>query len=625
MTTRRGRVYEAYTQTFGESAEDAIKAPKGVMTGARLGPVWGPYTPGCKENGKPELKNRNLTFASQAETHTLGLEYIANGSYNTVYGVKDTSIPLILRVSIPLESEAGEAAGAENSKKRKRSEEQREERLERRATEDRLTELQFMRRMGKLGIGPRVYATVMFADHRTTGLFTEKLEMSLFDAELCPYLTRAAFVDADAESALVDLYARSSRLFECIDTKSPNVLFTPGHPGADARIAMIDMDPGFCRDAAHSSTGRPTRTITTLADLNAHLSRSGASSDSEVLDSACISLLVHCICSMERLHPKYKGNDTASGYGFPYPRVAACLYNNWPYVWSLVLKHRAMQSSGFNAAYMVAHYHFANEKQKLTRDDCDRRVRDAIARALYAPMTRLLLMTKGCDVHTNSTEDKIEIVRIRQIKVVSGDMYVRLARVHSATGGEDTEMSKALNADDTLDELCKLASRRELHHKEFRCRSSIKKGEPMCCHDPGDTSCVTASSVGVRYSDGAYREPALLKEPKWRDTVSIDPEKTLEKLSHDETARFLCHEMNAIAQSRENSHYLVARMIHKRTRWTGSDLVSMVNTPANEPNEMLAGLKRLGTPSDLAASLVERIKRYIKDGRTISQIGPCAD
>jgi hypothetical protein len=240
-------------------------------------------------------------------------------------------------------------------------------------------------------------------------------------------------------------------------------------------------------------------------------------------------LLIHCICSMARLHPEYKGNDTASGYGFPYPRVAAHMYNNWPYVWSLVLKHRTMQS-GFNAAYMVAHYHFANEKQKLTRDDCDRRVRDAIARAICAPMTRLLLMTKGRDVREDSANDKINIVEIGTRRVVSGDMYVRLARVHDATGGEDTEMSDALNAHDTLGALHTLASRRERLAKRFRCRASTKKGELVCCHDPGDLFCETASSVGVRYSEAVYSEPARAKEPKWRDTVSIDPEKTLQQL-----------------------------------------------------------------------------------------------
>jgi hypothetical protein len=580
-----------------------------------LGFVWGPDTPGDRENGKPEQKYRDLHFESQGEKHTLELEYIANGSYNTVYGVKDTSIPLILRVSIPPE---------ENSLKIKLTEAELEEieHEKRRAIEEQLTELQFMRSMGKSGIGPRVYATVQFTDPGMTGVFTEKLEMSLLDAESCPYRTRRAFVDSDAESALVDLYARSSRLFECIDTKSPNVLFTPGRPGVDARIAMIDMDPGFCRDAAQSWKKRPS--ITTLDDLEAHLSRrsypgdSSDSGDSEVLDSACISLLIHCICSMERLHPEYKGNDTASGYGFPYPRVAAHMYNNWPYVWSLVLNHRAILSSGFDAAYMVAHYHFANKKQKLTSGDCDQRVRKAIARAICAPMTRLLLMTKGRDVHDDRAKDKIHIVPMSpRGRAVSGDMYVRLARVHDATGGEDTEMSVALNAHDTLGALHTLASRRERLAERFRCRAS---GDLVCCHNPGDLFCDTASSVGVRYSDAAYSEPARAKEPKWRDTVSIDPEKTLQQLDRYETARFLCDQMNDIARSSEKTHYSIALKVFKRTRWTGLDLARMVDTP----NEMLKGLMRHGAPPDLAKRLVWMIKWYIEQGKTIGTIGPCA-
>jgi hypothetical protein len=614
-----GPVYEAYTH-FGASAEDAIKAikaPKGVMTGASLGVVWGPATPGDRENGKPEQKYRDLHFESQGEKHMIELEYIANGSYNTVYGVKDPSIPLILRVSIPPEEKSQNIKLTEAERKAR----EHEKRL---AIEEQLTELQFMRSMGKRGIGPRVYATVLFKDPSMTGVFTEKLEMSLLDAESCPYRTRRAFVDADAESALVDLYARSSRLFECIDTKSPNVLFTPGRPGVDARIAMIDMDPGFCRDAAQSWKNRPTPTITTLDDLEAHLSRRR---DSKVLDSACISLLIHCICSMERLHPKHKGNDTASGYGFPYPRVAAHMYNNWPYVWSLVLKHGTMQS-GFNAASMVAHYHFANEKQELTSGDCDQSVRTAIARAICAPMTRLLLMTKGRDVHDDRAKDKINIVNIDTRRVMSGDMYVRLARVHYATGGEDKEMRDALNAHDTLGALHTLASRRERLAGRFRCRASTKNGDLVCCHNPGDLFCDNASSVGVRYSDAAYSEPARAKEPKWRDTVSIDPEKTLQQLDSYETARFLCDQMNDIAKKKKTTHYSIARKVFKRTNWTGLDLARMVDTPANTPvdtpSEMLEGLMRRGAPPGLAERLVRRIKWYIEEGKTIGTIGPCA-
>jgi len=380
------------------------------------------------------------------------------------------------------------------------------------------------------------------------------------------------------------------------------------------------MDPGFCRDAAQSWKKRPTPSITTLDDLEAHLSRSRDSRDSEVLDSACISLLIHCICSMERLHLKYKGNDTASGYGFPYPRVAVHMYNNWGYVWSLVLSHKAMQSSGFTAASMVAHYHVGNQKKKLELGECGRRVQQAITKALYAPMTRLLLMTRGFDVHEDLANDKIHIGRISPRRVVRGDMYVRLARV-SATGGEDTEMSKALDAHDPIKELDKLASNRERERgsKRFRCRASTQKGALMCCHDPGDLFCDTASSVGVRYSDAAYREPARAKEPKWRDTVAIHPEKTLQQLDRYETARFLCHQMSDITTS--TTRYSVARKIYKRTEWTGSDLARMVKNP----EQMIEDLKRLGTPDDVAVHLARRIILYIEEGKTISTIGPCAD
>ena len=218
MRARYAPVYEAYTH-FGASAEDAsaeeevtaaITTWKKVIRDAQLTPV-----PSASSE-VPYRGPSELTFKSDksdGDTHTLQLTYIARGTYNIVYGVEGTTVPLILRVSFPPEKDDDEDANIQ-------------------ARQDQRTELKFMRRMGDLGIGPRVYASVLFtdsgADAPMTGLFTEKLEMSLSDAESCPYLTRRAFVDADAESALVDLYARSSRVFECIDTKSPNVLFTPG-------------------------------------------------------------------------------------------------------------------------------------------------------------------------------------------------------------------------------------------------------------------------------------------------------------------------------------------------------------------------------------------------------------
>jgi hypothetical protein len=180
-----GPVYEAYTH-FGASAEDAIVGTD-VIRGAHLS------------------SNGELTFEIDGNTHTLRLEYIARGSYNSVYGVRGTNIPLVLRVSIPPavktdktdeaektdeadEAEkADEADGADESKKRKRRDETEDSKKKRReewreekkrqAIQDQRTELQFMRRMGKNGIGPRVYATVLFTDPRRTGVFTDKLDM----------------------------------------------------------------------------------------------------------------------------------------------------------------------------------------------------------------------------------------------------------------------------------------------------------------------------------------------------------------------------------------------------------------------------------------------------------------
>jgi len=165
-------------------------------------------------------------------------------------------------------------------------------------------EIRLMRRMDELGIGPRIY------------VFTEKLDMSLFDAEFDPPLLRKAFVDADCESALVDLYARSSRVFRCVDTKSQNVLFTPGERSADGlietapRIVMIDMDMTFCEERERQMP-HPSTAPTTIHDIELRLKTGSSSTESAHLDAACISLLIHCICSM-RARPRL-----TRAYGFP--------------------------------------------------------------------------------------------------------------------------------------------------------------------------------------------------------------------------------------------------------------------------------------------------------------------
>ena len=97
-------VYEAYTH-FGASAEDAsaeeeataaITTRKKVIRDAQLSPVPSSKVP---YRGPSELTFKS--DKSDGDTHTLRLTYIARGTYNIVYGVEGTTVPLILRVSFP--------------------------------------------------------------------------------------------------------------------------------------------------------------------------------------------------------------------------------------------------------------------------------------------------------------------------------------------------------------------------------------------------------------------------------------------------------------------------------------------------------------------------------------------
>jgi hypothetical protein len=258
-------------------------------------------------------------------------------------------------------------------------------------------------------------------------------------------------------------------VFECIDTKSPNVLVNE----FATRISMIDMDPRFCRDSA-TADQTPIATMT-IDDLEARLSGSIDMDSLQFLDSASTSLLIHCIFSISG------ANDTSRAYGFPYPRVAACIYRNWEVAWHLVLTHRNIDHRRLNAAKMVWLYHHGSDGSGVLDGSA---IKSSIAKALRAPMTRILLMTRGLDVN-----EQIQIAR--SATTVTGDLYVRLACVHRAgvhDDEEDIEMSAALDAGNNLYELDRLASNRERVYRVFQCRASADKGYPTCYHAPGGTA-----------------------------------------------------------------------------------------------------------------------------------------
>jgi hypothetical protein len=124
------------------------------------------------------------------------------------------------------------------------------------------------------GLAPRTYARLLLTrgTRVVPCVVLERFEYSLSEIQECPALMRRMFVEYDGESALVDLYTRTSRLMRCIDTKPGNVVvrFRVPKPEVDRsmilkrrrlskeeaadrvmpRIALIDVDRKFCGGSA---------------------------------------------------------------------------------------------------------------------------------------------------------------------------------------------------------------------------------------------------------------------------------------------------------------------------------------------------------------------------------------
>jgi hypothetical protein len=286
---------------------------------------------------------------------TVHLREIAKGSWNKVYAVNSE---LTARVSIETvpETEA--------------------------ETHKYWREIDLTAQMAARGLAPAVHKKLILSVGNALvrlGVVLERYEHSLYDVQLCPRLMREMFIESDGEAALVDLYARTSGVMRCIDTKPPNVVVRFAHErtrrkneGAGAfarrivrtqpRIALIDVDPLFCGSpheldvVAQQFTGSAS-----LADLDRALRDYETPS---VLLAAAMSLLVHCVLAAKE-----------APFGFPYVRIARTLLRNWGTVELLVEdderrsgKHRMV--SGKNAwtvNAMLGHYLFGDGEADLDR------------------------------------------------------------------------------------------------------------------------------------------------------------------------------------------------------------------------------------------------------------------
>jgi hypothetical protein len=147
----------------------------------------------------------------------------------------------------------------------------------------------------------------------------ERFERTLSEIPKCPSLMRKVFVDADGETALVDLYVRSSELIRCTDTKPGNVVVSFGANG-HLRLAMIDVAPDFCAEHELTNATPIDEKVFGVKDLE-----EGLASKSPRYIAAGISLLVHCVQASS------PGN---APYGFGYAGIAACLMRNLKMLWA---------------------------------------------------------------------------------------------------------------------------------------------------------------------------------------------------------------------------------------------------------------------------------------------------
>ncbi len=533
-----------------------------------------------------ELIGTTLEFTVGGADYRQELRPLAKGAYNTVYSVERP--PLVVRVSIvPKDEEAEE-------------------------TERRLdvyeSEIGFMRRMGDLGIGPRVYAELRLGG-TGIGVVTEKLEGSLFDAESCPFLARRAFVDADAEAALVDLYARSSRIFTCIDTKSENVLFNAGERSAwgkittAPRIAMIDMDASFCKERGSVPL---TTTPTTIADIASRLRE--RDSEDHYLDATCISLLVHCVSSA------CAGNKAGvAANGFPYARVAVCLYSHWDTVWDLLL----LRSSGgdgyeFNAGEMVAAYYHPkpDDVQNPLLESDKQGVKEALKKAVRSPMTRLLLATHGLDV-----DQRMQLVGARRIH---GDTYERLATLRPVSGRDelqrfDDAVETAL-AGGRLEQFVRECELTITRGSLFRCVHSRRNQTAKCTHGKADWSGagVAMTPMRVLYSAAAY--------PENREALSGGPwvlNKRIRDCTSSETARLVCHFLRSQTHTDTSCAYAGAMSVLDE-RWTGMTLVNM-----HRSGTMSKALVGVGIPKRASEDLARTIGALIEKRSKVRKLARC--
>ena len=276
-------------QAFGTAADISALRNVPTLTGSFVGTRMdiGDRKGAYCERLRLEVSGEQSEYNVKLENH---------GGYNGIFSILPGNMDVLIRVAHPHTHDETEKAR-----------QKREMDFEK--------EVAMMSKLSDNGIVPRIYATLNIDGRR--GFALERFDLSLDAVVDCPSLIRRLITDSDGEEELVDLFARSSRIVRCIDTKPANVVvrWTEGR----AKLALIDVDGTFCSVAS----GKEAKRTRLDEMMKAIKDRSDTTSN----HAATMSLLVFCfVAALDE-----------NTFGFPFVKIATALLNNWDSVSLLVL------------------------------------------------------------------------------------------------------------------------------------------------------------------------------------------------------------------------------------------------------------------------------------------------
>jgi hypothetical protein len=214
---------------------------------------------------------------------------------------------------------------------------------------DHVDEVKVTRELADLGICPAIFLDIRIREKGRWDVYPataiERMHYSLSAVQKCPVLMRKMFVEADGESALVDLYTRASQVVRCTDTKPANVVVNLYDDGTPPRIALIDVDTVHCWRLESPRYYTPTdeSDAAPIEALSSYLSGVDLTDDTIPLTpmlTLTLSLLVHVTVAAG----DYKAYREE--FGFPYPRITRVLIGHWGIVHELVWKdHEAAEAA----------------------------------------------------------------------------------------------------------------------------------------------------------------------------------------------------------------------------------------------------------------------------------------